>query len=258
MRDWKEPHQLSEGDFFNTVHSFEYWFEAVEGYLHGRPYGLSPQTKEVDLSDRQRDALITVLCNYCVGETTALEASSGMIAFAPDRPSKVFLSTQVVDEGRHLEVLLHRMAMLGVADPEAEIAKRASRSLLLFKERLLDLVASRDWEAAVFAQNVILECLEFTSFRYHAGVADPVTAEMLQSIIADERRHMGFGENDLGRRLLLAPHTHERLGKIKRDLDTLVLGTFSEAMDQLELEPATRPDLAGDYLAAVARLGFRT
>lgn len=258
MRDWKDPHELSEGDFRSTVHSFEYWFEAVEGYLHGRPYGVSPQTETGELSDRQRNGLITALCNYCVGETAALEASSGMIGFAPDRQSKIFLSTQVVDEGRHLEVLLHRMTMLGVADPEAEIARRANRSLLKFKERLLDLVASRDWEAAVLAQNVILESLEFTSFRYHASVADAVTAEMLRSIISDERRHMGFGENDLGRRLLLAPHTHERLDKIKRDLDTLVLSTFSEAMDQLELEPASRPDLAGDYLAAVARLGFRS
>lgn len=253
-----EPHQLDERAFRSTVHSFEFWFEAVEGYLHGREYGVSPQTKEVELSDRQRDGLVTTLCNYCVGETAALDASSGMIGFAPDRLAKIFLSTQVVDEGRHLEVLLHRLWQLGIVDPEAEIARRANPSLLKFKDRLLDFVDASDWEASVFAQNVILESLEFTVFRHHAGTADPVTAEMLRGIVSDERRHMGFGENDLGRRLLKAPHTHERLLKIKRELDSLVLDTFSETLGQLGVEPVNRPDLATDYLGAVARLGFRT
>lgn len=256
MAQGDNPHDLDEAEFRATVHSFEFWFEAVEGYLHGRPYGVSPGLQDIELSERQRQGLITTLCNYCVGETAALDASSGMIGFAPDRGAKIFLATQVVDEGRHLEVLLHRMKQLGVADPDVEIAQRANRSLLKFKDRLLDFVDARDWEASVFAQNVILECLEFTVFRHHAGTADPVTADMLRGIVSDERRHMGFGENDLGRRLLTAPHTHDRLCKIKRELDSLVLDTFAETMGELGIEHDDRPDLAGDYLAAVARLGF--
>ena len=256
MAQGDNPHDLGEAEFRATVHSFEFWFDAVEGYLHGRPYGVSPGLQDIELSERQRQGLITTLCNYCVGETAALDASSGMIDFAPDRGAKIFLATQVVDEGRHLEVLLHRMKQLGVADPDAEIAQRANRSLLKFKDRLLDFVDARDWEASVFAQNVILECLEFTVFRHHAGTADPVTAEMLRGIVSDERRHMGFGENDLGRRLLTAPHTHDRLRKIKRELDLLVLDAFAETMGELAIERDDRPDLAGDYLAAVARLGF--
>lgn len=258
MGNQENPHELGEADFRSTVHSFEFWFEAVEGYLHGRPYGVSPDVEETELSERQRDGLITTLCNYYVGETAALDASSGMIGFAPDRHAKIFLSTQVVDEGRHLEVLLHRMQQLGVAEPEAEIEKRANKSLLKFKDRLLEFVDARDWEASIFAQNVILESLEFTVFRHHAGTADPVTAEMLRGIVSDERRHMGFGENDLGRRLLAAPHTHDRLHRIKRELDSLVLDTFAETLGELGVERAERPDLAGDYLAAVARLGFRS
>ncbi len=257
MRDWIDPHQLNEDDFKSTVQSFEFWFEAVEGYLHGRPFGVSPLTKEIALSDRRRDGLITTLCNYCVGEAAALEASSGMIRFAPDRLAQVFLATQAVDEARHLEVFLNRLSQLGVPNVDVEIESRANRSLLKFKDRLLEFVDAQDWEAAVFAQNVILECLESTVFRHHAATADPVTAEILAGVISDERRHFGFGENDLGRRLQAAPHVHARLAKIKRDLDTLVLDTFSEVMGELDIAPADRPDLAGDYLAAVARLGFR-
>ena len=258
MSGQDDPHQLDPSAFHRTVHSFEFWFAAVEGYLHGREYGVSPATQDVELSERQRESLITILCNYCVGETAALDASSGMIGFAPDRLSKIFLSTQVVDEGRHLEVMLHRLGQLGVRDPEAEILCRANRSLLKFKERLLDFVHASDWEAAVLAQNVILECMEYTVFRYHAAHADPVTSEMLSGVVSDERRHMGFGENDLGRRLIAAPHAHERLLKIKRELDPLILDTFSETMGELGIEPASRPDLASEYLAAVARLGFQS
>lgn len=258
MQDRDDPHLLDLESFRSTVHSFEFWFETVEGYLHGRPYGISPDTEAVALTDRQRDGLITTLCNYCVGETAALDASSGMIGFAPDRHAKIFLSTQVVDEGRHLEVFLHRMGQLGVEDPEAEVGRRANKSLLKFKDRLLDFVDARDWEASLFAQNVILECLEFTVFRHHASTADPVTAEMLRGIVSDERRHMGFGENDLGKRLLAAPHSHDRLYRIKRELDRLVIDTFAEAMGELGIEPQRRPDLAADYLGAVARLGFRS
>jgi hypothetical protein len=256
MAEWQDPHKLTEGEFLDQVHSFEFWFGTVEGYLHERPYGFDPEIEEIEMDDRRKDGLITTLCNYCVGETAALEASSGMISFAPDRASKIFLSTQVADEGRHLEVLIHRLSMLGVRDPEREIEARANRSLLRFKERLLDFVDSRDWEAAVFAQNVILECLEFTVFRNHAPNGDPITSPILGGIIIDERRHMGFGENDLGRRLILAPHMHDRLDHIKRELDSLVLTTFKQTLGELGLEGADAPDLASDYLGAVARLGF--
>jgi 1,2-phenylacetyl-CoA epoxidase catalytic subunit len=196
------------------------------------------------------------LCSYCVGETAALEAASGLIAFAPNRQTQIFLSTQVADEGRHTEVLLHRMRELGVADPEVEIARRASPSLVHFKRRLLELVAGRDWEAALFAQNVILEAMEFTVFQTHAQRADPITAEVLRGIVKDERRHIGFGENELGRLLRAAPHVRARLGEVKKELDHLVLECFDETLRALDVPMRERPSLGRDYLQAVARLGF--
>jgi hypothetical protein len=35
----------------------------------------------------------------------------------------------------------------------------------------------------------------------------PLTAEVLDGVVKDERRHIGFGENELGRRLSAAPKT---------------------------------------------------
>jgi hypothetical protein len=62
-----DPHALPEQDFLDEVHSFEFWFQAVEGYLSGRPYGRLPDTPAEILTDRDREVLISTLCNYCVG-----------------------------------------------------------------------------------------------------------------------------------------------------------------------------------------------
>lgn len=252
----EEVHDLDPQEFYERVHSFEFWFHAVEGYLGGTAYGRRPRAVLPPLEPAERERLITVLCNYCVGETAALEGASGLIAIAPNRPTKVFLATQVVDEGRHLEVLLHRLGELGVADPEAEVERRATPSIREFRRRLLELVASKDWEAALFAQNVVLEAMEFTVFQTHARRADPVTAEVLEGIVKDERRHIGFGENELGRRLRESPHRRARLAEVRRDLDPLVLDSFEETLLELDLPASERPDLGRGYLAAVARLGF--
>jgi len=249
-------HDLDPQAFLEEVHSFEFWFQAVEGYLSGLTYGHRPETVEAPLSDLERDRLTTVLCNYCVGETAALEGASGLIAIAPNRLAKVFLSTQVADEGRHLEVFLHRLRDIGVAAPEAEVERRASLSLRLFKRRLLELVASKDWEAAIFAQNVILEALEFAVFHSHAQTADPITREVLLGVVKDERRHIGFGENEIGRRLAGSPHIRARIGQVKKELDHLVLDTLAETVQHIGLPRDEEEQLGRAYLESVERLGF--
>lgn len=249
-------HDLDPQDFLEEVHSFEFWFQAVEGYLSGLTYGHKPETPDPPLADVERDRLVTVLCNYCVGETAALEGASGLIAIAPNRLAKVFLSTQVADEGRHLEVFLHRLRDLGITEPEAEVERRASRSLQLFKRRLLELVAGKDWEAAIFAQNVILEALEFAVFHSHAQTADPITREVLLGVVKDERRHIGFGENELGRRLASAPHIRARIGQVKKELDHLVLDTLEETMKHIGVARDEQDRLGRAYLESVERLGF--
>jgi 1,2-phenylacetyl-CoA epoxidase catalytic subunit len=251
-----EVHDLDPGTFLEEVHSFEFWFQAVEGYLSGLTFGHKPDTAEDAMSPAERDRLISVLCNYCVGETAALEASSGLITIAPNRLAKVFLSTQVADEGRHLEVLLHRMRDLGVADPEAEVERRASPGIVTFKRRLLELVEGKDWESAIFAQNVILESLEFVVFRRHAENADRITREVLEGIVKDERRHIGFGENELGRRLAKAPAKRARIREFRRELDHLVLETLSDTVKHLGLDRSDEEDVGRMYMQAVARLGL--
>jgi 1,2-phenylacetyl-CoA epoxidase catalytic subunit len=162
----------------------------------------------------------------------------------------------VVDEGRHVEVFLHRLRELGVEEPELEAQRRANPRLLEFRRRLLELVAGRDWEAALFAQNVILEAMEFAVFETHARTADPITRDVLQRIVKDERRHIGFGENALGRALREFPELRLRLRRVKRELDDLVLATFRETISQIAASSAEELELGRTYLAASKRLGL--
>jgi ferritin-like protein len=249
-------HQLPAEAFLEEVHSFAFWFDSVRGYLDAAEHGPPRPVPEAGLPALERERLVTVLCNYCIGETAALEGAGALIQIAPNRQSKVFLSTQTVDEGRHLEVLTRRMRELGVGDPDAEIERRGSASLKQFRRRLLELVRGRDWMAALFAQNVVLECMEFAVFTQHAKSADPRTRDLLTGIVKDERRHMGFGENELGRRLRDAPYERDRLRALREEFDALVLGSFEETLEAIGAPRADRWQTGSHYLEAVARLGF--
>jgi 1,2-phenylacetyl-CoA epoxidase catalytic subunit len=247
-------HSTALNEFMERVRSFEFWFGAVQGYLEGTEFGHSDEAAPA-LSEAERERLITVLCSYCVGETAALEGAGALIRSAPSRVGKIFLATQTVDEGRHLEVFAHRLAELGVRDLEAEIARRAHPAVLEFKARLLALVAGGEWHAALFAQNVILEAMEFAVFHRHARSADDRTREILLGVIKDERRHMGFGENELGRRASLDARLRDRLRGVREELEPLVLQTFEHTLEAVGAPRAGGAELANEYRAAVARLG---
>lgn len=251
-----ELHDLRDDQFLDEVHSFQFWFDSVEGYLSDRPYGRSDDVAVPDLAPERVDRLVTTLCNYCVGETAALDGASSLVRFAPNRNAKIFMATQVVDEARHLEVFLHRLAELGVDDAEGEIERRAHPALLEFRGELLDLVDAGDWPAAVFAQNVVLETLEYTVFRFHTANTDLVTSEVLTGVIADERRHSGFGENHLGRWLVAHPNGRGHLRAVRERLDPLVVGVFEGALTDLGLTRSEQPPLASDYADAIDRLGL--
>ena len=45
-------HDLEPEAFLEEVHSFEFWFQAVEGYLSGPTYGHRPETAEAALDAR--------------------------------------------------------------------------------------------------------------------------------------------------------------------------------------------------------------
>ena len=54
-------HDLDPQQFLEEVHSFDFWFEAVEGYLSGLTHGHKPDTPEAVLGDVERDQISDTL-----------------------------------------------------------------------------------------------------------------------------------------------------------------------------------------------------
>ena len=77
--------------------------------------------------------------------------------------------------------------------------------------------------------------------------ADPRTAEMLAGVLKDERRHMGFGENDLGRMLARSPATRQRLRAIRQ----------AQGLSLAEVEARSEGRWSASAVGAYER-GFRT
>lgn len=222
---------------FLDAYSIQYWLESCpQAYLEGTEYGHAPGETESDvlLSDPiLREQALRTTVQLVVGERCALAASSGLINAAPDEASKRFLATQTLDEARHVEVFTQRLYDLGVKKSELEdtIKQLANPNLMKFAEILLEKVDKKDFVAGVVGQNIILEGMAFTVFEMMETtnrVVNPKFAHTLCGTIADERRHVGFGENRIGSLIREHPERKPEIEKMQRDMSYFMLATFAD------------------------------
>lgn len=222
---------------FLDAYSIQFWLESCpQAYLEGTEYGHAPGETESDvlLSDPiLREQALRTTVQLVVGERCALAASSGLINAAPDEASKRFLATQTLDEARHVEVFTQRLYDLGVKKSELEdnIKQLANPNLMKFAEILLEKVDKKDFVAGVVGQNIILEGMAFTVFEMMETtnrVVNPKFAHTLCGTIADERRHVGFGENRIGSLIREHPERKPEIEKMQRDMSYFMLATFAD------------------------------
>jgi hypothetical protein len=223
-------------DFLNA-YSIQTWLESCpQGYLENTEFGHAPGAKEPSLfvdNPTMREEAIGGTVQLVVGERCALAASSGLINCAPDYPSKRFLATQTLDEARHVEIFTQRLYDLGVKKDELEdvISLHANPNLVKFAEVLLEKVDKGDFLAGVVGQNIVLEGMAFSVFEMmYAGNVDanPKFASTLSGTIADERRHVGFGENRIGSLLVEQPEKKPELEKMQKEMTYHMLATFAD------------------------------
>jgi hypothetical protein len=181
-----------------------------------------------------REDAIRGTVQLVVGERCALAASSGLINAAPDEASKRFLATQTLDEARHVEIFTQRLFDLGLKRVQLEDAVKsyANPHLVKFAELLLEKVDKKDFVAGVVGQNIVLEGLAFSVFEMmHAGNKDvnPKFAHTLSGTIADERRHVGFGENRIGSLIKQYPEKKPEVEQLQKDMSYHMLATFAGA-----------------------------
>jgi hypothetical protein len=226
---------------FLSAYSIQYWLESCpQGYLDDTEYGHAPGEAEPApfLEDPElREQAIQSTVQLVVGERCALAASSGLINSAPDEASKRYLATQTLDEARHVEVFTQRLFDLGVKKTELEdvIRSHANPNLVKFAEVLLEKVDKKDFVAGVVGQNIVLEGMAFSVFEMmHAmnQAVNPKFAHTLSGTIADERRHVGFGENRIGSLIQQHPEKKAEIERMQRDMSYYMLATFSDAFRQ--------------------------
>ncbi|MEW5850512.1 MAG: long-chain fatty aldehyde decarbonylase [Myxococcota bacterium] len=194
-----QQRRLHSGNLYRVDH----WRRSTQRYLGETSYGYSPGNAPKDqaafreLPSALYHSVVASTAQSLAGEQIALECSAALCSMAPDERARMYLATQVIDEARHVEVFTHRLALLGKTDPNAAIQKYANPKLLEFGAKLRKLVLeTRDFAGGVAGQNLALEGLalgvfEFTSEFYKQ--VDPGYSEVLDGVVADERRHVGFG-----------------------------------------------------------------
>ena len=223
---------------FLSMYSIQHWLESCpQGYLAGTEYGHVPNESEPSLLLEDpviRDQAIGATVQLVVGERCALAASSGLINAAPDEASKRFLATQTLDEARHVEVFTQRLYDLGVKKTELEdvIQQLANPNLVKFAEVLLEKVDKKDFISGVVGQNIVLEGMAFSVFEMmYAGNngLNPKFANTLSGTIADERRHVGFGENRIGALIREHPEKKPEIERMQRDMSYWMLATFADS-----------------------------
>ncbi len=222
---------------FLSGYSIQRWLESCpQGYLQDTEFGHAPGEKEPDLVTEDpilRDRAISMTVQLVAGERCALAASSGLINCAPDHASKTFLATQTIDEARHVEVFTQRLYDLGVKKNELDdvVKREANPNLIKFAETLLEKVDKKDFVAGVVGQNIVLEGMAFTVFELlHASMkgGNPKFAKTLSGTIADERRHVGFGENRIGSLIREHPEKKSEVEKLQKEMTYFMLATFAD------------------------------
>lgn len=226
---------------FLSAYSIQRWLESCpQGYLMDTEYGhgRNESESEVLLSNPTllEDSIRTTV-QLVAGERCALAASSGLINAAPDEASKHFLATQTLDEARHVEIFTQRLLDLGVRKNEIEstIQRYANPHLIQFAEVLLEKVDKKDFVAGVVGQNIVLEGMAFSVFEMlHAVTSgtNPKFAHTLEGTIADERRHVGFGENRIGSLIRQYPERKADIEKLQRDMTYHMLATFASSFQR--------------------------
>jgi hypothetical protein len=124
------------------------------------------------------------LSQFLHGEQGALLVCGQLVNSIPELDAKLYASTQVVDEGRHVEVFERYVKKLhGIypVDP-------------LLKGLVDEILATPLWELKLLGMQMIVEGLAIAAFNVmRRQTADPTLATLLDYVLQDEGRHVNFG-----------------------------------------------------------------
>lgn len=185
------------------LYDVQHWRTSTGRYLDDTTYGYDPEVPPLsqeqfrELPSAAYHAVVGAVAGGLAGERIAFECSAALCAYAPDDAARMFLATQVIDEARHVEVFTHRLHLLGKHDIDATLRQYVNPRMFDFHDAMRERVCdARDFVGGVIGQNLALEGLALGFFEFNASLLaeiDPGTSRMLETVLLDERRHVGFG-----------------------------------------------------------------
>jgi hypothetical protein len=124
------------------------------------------------------------LSQFLHGEQGALVVCGQLVNAIPELDAKLYASTQVVDEGRHVEVFekyVKKLHKIYPVDP-------------LLKGLIDEILATNVWELKLLGMQMLIEGLAIAAFNLmRKQTGDPTLATLLDYVLQDEGRHVNFG-----------------------------------------------------------------
>ncbi|MGH7392556.1 MAG: ferritin-like domain-containing protein [Candidatus Rokuibacteriota bacterium] len=124
------------------------------------------------------------LSQFLHGEQGALVVCGQLVNSIPELDAKLYASTQVVDEGRHVEVFekyVKKLHKIYPVDP-------------LLKALIDEILATNLWELKLVGMQMMIEGLAIAAFNVmRKQTADPTLSQLLDYVLQDEGRHVNFG-----------------------------------------------------------------
>jgi hypothetical protein len=191
-RDMRRLYENAKRDQWNVSSDID-WSVPVDpdrGVFHDGlidAYG-SPYWEKLDAKRRHElniEFSAWRLSQLLHGESGAMIACSQLVQMVPTTDSKFFMTTQVVDEARHAEVLERYIReKLG-----NKVYPMTSNLKALFDQ----LIGSGKWYIKTIGLQLVAETLAVSLFRMLAESSqDPLLCLICRKILSDESRHMGF------------------------------------------------------------------
>jgi hypothetical protein len=126
-----------------------------------------------------------MLSQFLHGEQGALLCTAKIVETVPWYDAKLYASTQVMDEARHVEVFAkYLQTKLGGSYPI-----NSHLGMLLD-----DIVTDSRWDMTYLGMQIMVEGLALAAFGFmHATTTEPLLKNLLRYVMSDEARHVAFG-----------------------------------------------------------------
>jgi hypothetical protein len=126
-----------------------------------------------------------LLSQFLHGEQGALICTAKIVETVPWYDAKLYASTQVVDEARHVEVFARYL------DEKMGGGYQVNAHLGLLLD---DILNDSRWDFTYLGMQIMVEGLALAAFGFlHQLTAEPLLKQLLRYVMSDEARHVAFG-----------------------------------------------------------------